>query len=151
MRPDSAGLVYFHLSIHYGDWRRVLEEAHRVAAPGGRIEIWTFDEDGIRSSSLARWFPTVGDIDAERFPDPGLLAARLTELGAEVDITDHPDRVERRAGDWIDAVTARFVSTLQLVPPDEIEEGLAAFRQANPDPDGTYAYTLSYRRIEALV
>ena len=30
----TVALVYFHLSIHYGDWRRSIDEAARVLEPG---------------------------------------------------------------------------------------------------------------------
>lgn len=147
----SAALVYFHLSIHYGDWAAALDEAVRITAPGGRVEIWTFGRSGIERSSLATWFPTVGRIDVERFPDPSGLAAHLDRRCSGVRVESHDDLVERTAGDWVEAVRARFVSTLQLVPDAEIEAGIKAFEEAHPDPDGSYAHVLEYRRISAAV
>lgn len=148
---DSATLAYFHLSIHYGDWVAALDEAVRVTEPGGRVEIWTFDRLAIERSSLARWFPTVGRIDAERFPDPQELAKHLGRHCSSVQIEAHDDLVDRRAGDWVAAVRSRFVSTLQLVSDAEIEAGIEAFNVAHPDPDERYAHVLEYRRISATV
>jgi SAM-dependent methyltransferase len=147
----SAAMAYFHLSIHYGSWRTALDEARRVVAPGGRIEIWTFDRAGLEASSLARWFPSVARIDAERFPDPGRIAAHLTGGGAAVAVQSWPDPVEWIAREWEDAVRARYVSTLQLLDDDEIERGLAAFRAVHPDPSSRYRYSLRFLRISALV
>ncbi len=147
----AASMAYFHLSIHYGSWKVALREAHRVVRPGGRIEIWTFDRSGLAASSLARWFPSVLDIDADRFPDPVSIGAWLEDAGADVVIESWPDPVVWIAGEWEAAVRARFVSTLQLIPDDEIERGLGDFRAAHPDPSMRYRYTLRFLRISAIV
>ncbi len=146
---DSAGLVYFHLSIHYGDWRAALGEARRVLAPGGRLVVWTLSERHHRASILARWFPSVGDIDAARFPEADEIADEITSLGFEVSRGQSIESVVRRAGDWIEAVEAGFVSTLQLLPEGELAEGLAAFRLAHPGEDDEIGYTLDWDWISA--
>lgn len=150
-RDRSVCLAYSHLSIHYGDWKLTLDEAARVVERGGRIDIWTFGPDAVMRSSLARWFPTVGQIDRERFPDPAQLRDHLEGTCEAVAVETHDDTIERRAGDWVEAVRAKFVSTLQLVEPDEIERGLEQFVRHHPDPDDTYRYVLEYRRITAVV
>ena len=96
-------------------------------------------------------FPSVPQIDAERFPDPLAVAARLEGHGVATSVESHPDHVVRRAGDWVSAVEERFVSTLQLVPPSELEQGLDRFRRAFPDPDDRYEYTLQFLRISGTV
>lgn len=148
---DAAALAFFHLSIHYGDWHAAIDEAVRVVRPGGRIDVWTFSADGIESSSLAKWFPSVVAIDRARFPDPNAIGDRLASRASVVSIESRPDRVERRVGDWEAAVRSRFVSTIQLLPPDEVEAGLAEFRTRYRDPDDTYSYELAYLRITATV
>jgi len=148
---DAAGLAFFHLSIHYGDWRAAMDQAVRVVRPGGRIDVWTFSGDGIEMSSLARWFPSVVDIDRARFPDPGAIADHLRSRISKVEIQSWPDHVRRRVGDWEAAVRSRFVSTIQLLPTNEIEAGLAEFRAMHPDPDGIYSYDVAYLRITATV
>jgi ubiquinone/menaquinone biosynthesis C-methylase UbiE len=146
-----AALAYFHLSIHYGDWRRSIAEALRVTRPGGRIEVWTMDREAIARSSLGRWFPKVVEIDQERFPDPADLARQLASNGRSVAISSTSETVDRSAADWADAVRARFVSTLQLLDDAEIAEGLAGFDAAHPDPDGRYRYELVLKRISTTV
>ncbi|RPI22884.1 MAG: class I SAM-dependent methyltransferase, partial [Actinobacteria bacterium] len=80
-RSHCFGLVYFHLSIHYGAVEPSLAEAARVMSAGGRIEIWTLGPRHHASSNLARWFPRVAEIDAERFPHPERIVAGLHALG----------------------------------------------------------------------
>ncbi len=91
LRSGAITLVYFHLSIHYGDWRRALDEALRVLHPGGECWIWTMGEKHHRASFLTRWFPSVGDIDAARFPAPEALSDYLSGCGR---------RASRRAERW---------------------------------------------------
>lgn len=138
----AAALVYFHLSIHHGDWRRMLAEAGRVARDGGVIWVWTMDPEYHRASHLAQWFPRVGEIDAARFPAIDELAADMRSIGPVPAIVTEVQTVTRSAGSWIEAVRAGYVSTLHLLTGDEIEEGLAAFTAAHPDPDETIEYEL---------
>ena len=143
-------LVYFHLSLHYVDWGRALDEAWRVCRPGGTIWVWTFRPEHHRQSFLARWFPSVGGIDESRFPDPAEMGARLGAGGASVVVlSDAPERVVRTASDWRRAVEAGFVSTLQVVPGEEIETGLRRFDDAHPDPEGLLEYELLFCSVSA--
>lgn len=140
----------FHLSIHYGDWRAALDEALRVLRPGRSCIVWTHGPEHLAASMLTRWFPAVAEIDGDRFPDPDDVVAHLTERGAHVDVETEVEPVARKAGAWEQAVRAGFVSTLQLVPEAELEEGLREFRIAHPDPDELVPYHLRFRRIRAV-
>lgn len=141
-------LVYFHLSIHHGDAATWLAEARRVVAAAGTIWVWTLAREHHRASLLAQWFPSVGRIDEARFPDPADLATGLLDQGMSgVGVTDRIETVHRTVGSWTRAVRAGFVSTLHLVDPGEIDEGLAAFERAHPDPDEVLEYTLHYAAV----
>ncbi|MEX2323834.1 MAG: methyltransferase domain-containing protein [Acidimicrobiia bacterium] len=143
-------LVYFHLSIHHGAWPDMLAEAARVAGSRGRIWVWTFPDTYHENSYLARWFPSVAAIDAARFPPVEGLRTGLADLGLVVAPTvAHHDRISRPAGAWMAAVRAGFVSTLHLVPPDEIEAGLVAFGSRHPDPSESIEYDLPYLGLHA--
>jgi SAM-dependent methyltransferase len=146
-RDGSFGLAWFHLSLHYGDWRRAIDEALRVTSPGGRIEIWTLAEDHHETSMLARWFPSVPALDAGRFPASADIEGHLEAAGASVTRSNALERREKTAGEWADAVEAGFVSTLQLVGDDELLAGLAAFRAAHPDPGEEITYELRLDRL----
>lgn len=148
LRDEAADLVFFHASIHYGRWEPMLAEAVRVLRPGARVAVWTFSAEHARGSFLSRWFPSVARIDAGRFPDPGALAGRLEMLGCEaVSVDAEVEVVERSADAWVRGVRGGFVSTLQLLPPGELEEGLERFRSSHPDPDELLLYELDYRRV----
>jgi len=149
LRDGASDLVYFHVSLHYGGWEEMLGEAARVVRPGGLVAAWTFAADHFRRSLLARWFPSIAPLDEGRFPHPDLVEARLWALGLkEVHQVAETETVSRRAGEWEAAVRAGFVSTLQLLPPGELERGLARFREEHPDPNEILHYRLWYRGIE---
>lgn len=148
--PFESGcfsLVWFHLSIHYGDWTASVDEALRVIDDGGRIEIWTLGADHYEHSFLTSWFPSVAIIDAGRFPDPGALAGYLKERACTVSVTHPVETVVKTAGEWIPAIEAGFVSTLQLLSNEERDHGIEAIRRRYPDPEEQIAYELRFTRI----
>ncbi len=137
--PFGSGvfdMAYFHLSLHYGDWRAAITEACRVVRAGGRIWIWTFSSEYLRTSFTGRWFPSVRRHDEHRFPDPEELSAYLAaETSAPVDGGTLTETVRRSVAQWEVVFRARFVSTLQLIDDAELEDGIASFREAFPDPE----------------
>lgn len=149
-RPATFDLVAFHLSLHYGSWRDALRETLRVLRPGGVCMIWTLGPVHHGTSMLARWFPTVAEVDARRFPEPTEVAAYLEANCPSVEHEIEVEHIHRNAGQWEQAVRAGFVSTLQLVDEEEIENGLSDFRNAHPDPERQVAYELRLDRIVAV-
>ena len=118
VRSGVADLVYFHLSIHHGDPHAMLSEAVRASRAGGVVWVWTLAADHHRSSFLARWFPSIGEIDTARFPDPSHLVEMLQAEGCDtVEVESRVLSRTRPAGEWVEAVRAAFVSTLQLLDP----------------------------------
>ncbi len=55
-----------------------------------------------------------------------------------------------RAADWVAAVEAGFVSTLQLLSTEEVAAGLARFRERYPDPDQIVRYDVNLQRMYAI-
>jgi len=149
LRGSIADLVYFHLSIHYGSFSEALDEALRVVAPTGVIEIWTFAPESMASSALAHWFPRIAELDAERFPPVETLAECLESSGAAVAVDEVPETVERTAASWQAAVRNRFVSTIQLLTDVEIEDGLARFTEVYGNADEPYRYDVDFVRLRA--
>ncbi len=145
----SFSLIWFHLSIHYGDWKTSVKEALRVIDNDGRIEIWTLGADHYEHSFLTSWFPSIATIDAGRFPDPGRLAAYLDDRTNSVSVTHPVETVVKTAGVWIPAIAAGFVSTLQLLSDEERDRGIEAIRHRYPDPSEQIAYDLRFTRIVA--
>ncbi len=150
-RNDTVKLTYFHLSLHYGDWKAALDEAVRVTVADGECWIWTMGEEHHRSSFLARWFPSVGDIDTRRFPDPEEVAVYLDTICTSAAIEKDVESKVMAASQWRSAVEARFISTLQLIPDDEYRSGLVAYDQAYPDPNEKVEYLLTFDRIRAII
>ena len=151
LADESVRLTYFHLSIHYGDWREALDEVVRVSRDDAECWIWTMGEEHHRASFLAKWFPSVGEIDSVRFPDPGQLAAYLAARGWDVETGKETEPRVKRAVAWRAAVQARFVSTLQLISADELARGLAEFDRVHSDPDKPVEYVLTFDWIRAAV
>ena len=118
--------VTMSIVIHLVDRPSAFAEARRVVPPDGRIAIATFHPDHFASYWLNPFFPSIREIDAVRFPTPEVLQAELAEAGFA--------RLETRrllAEETIDRETAlarirgRHISTFDLLPADEIEEGTA--------------------------
>lgn len=144
LASGACGLVLFHLSIHHGEWERMVAEAWRITRAGGVVWVWTMSPEYVRQSHLARWFPRAGEIDAARFPPPVDIEALLGSLGGTPRVAHDRVVVRRPAGDWTAAVEDGFVSTLHLLDDDEIAAGLERFRAAHPDPDETITYALEF-------
>jgi ubiquinone/menaquinone biosynthesis C-methylase UbiE len=148
--PFSHGrfaLVWFHLSIHYGDWRTSVNEAVRALSDGGSVEIWTLGPDHHEQSLLARWFPSVPGIESTRFPHPESVAAHLAERVGTVEVSRHTESVVRPVGEWLRAVDAGFISTLQLLSNEERSAGISAINEAYPDLRCDISYQLRFTRI----
>lgn len=145
-----ADLVYYHLSIHHGPWRQWIAEGARVVRPGGTVWVWTLAPEHLSTSFLAQWFPSVAPIDRARFPEPGVLIQGMRDNGLVAPAeSSYVERITRPAGSWVEAVRAGFVSTLHLVPPEEITAGLAAFEAVHPDPRESLEYTIAFSRVSA--
>lgn len=150
LRDAIARLAYFHLSLHHGSAPHLIAEAARVVAPGGTVWVWTLSHDHAATSFLTRWFPSVAAIDAARFPPVADLVAAMKGAGLVPGEPHHRvEHVTRTAGSWEAAVRAGFVSTLHLVDPAEIDEGLERFRRAHPDPGAAIEYELPYLGVAA--
>jgi hypothetical protein len=93
----------------------------------------------------------VGDIDAARFPDPAAVAGYLRSIARRVETGKEVETKVTPAGEWRAAVEAKFVSTLQLIPADELAGGLAGFCEAYPDEDELVKYNLTFDWLRATV
>jgi ubiquinone/menaquinone biosynthesis C-methylase UbiE len=120
------------LVVHVVDRPRVFAELRRVLADDGRVAIATFDHRHFDDYYLNAYFPSLAEIDRERFPERDELTAELEAAGFaartfDVHLTTEYDR------DWIlERIRGRFISTLQLVGEDEYAAGLARAERELP-------------------
>lgn len=143
--------VHSHLVLHLvGDLPAVVSEIHRVLAPGGRVVIGTFAGEHFRKFFLNRYFPSIPAIDFARFPEPGALCAQLAVAGfqdAAVERLDQP--VSAEAGDVLERVRGRYISTLRLLDEDEYRSGLARLEADVASGRDRFDYTLRWALVAA--
>lgn len=125
--------VVMSLVVHLVDRPRAFAEARRVVPADGRLAISTFHPDHFASYWLNPYFPSIREIDERRFPTPEALQLELAEAGfprlesrrLTADLTiDRDDALARIRG--------RHISTFDLLPAGEIEEGTARAERELP-------------------
>jgi len=136
--------VVMSLVIHLLDRPSALAEARRVVPDDGRVAISTFHPAHFESYWLNPYFPSIRAIDEVRFPTPEALRLELSEAG-------FPRYEERRLtadialerDDALARIRGRHISTFDLLPEDELEEGTARAERELPE--------LVVARLERLV
>jgi SAM-dependent methyltransferase len=112
------------LVVHLVDRSQALPELARVLAPGGRVVVATFDASHFGGFWLNRYFPSLERIDRERFPEPDRLVAELERVGFRR--AGYERLSQRRTlsrSDALGRIRGRYISTLQLVPAEELRAG----------------------------
>ncbi|MCW8131458.1 MAG: class I SAM-dependent methyltransferase [Planctomycetota bacterium] len=90
------------------------------------VAFLTASHEQIRKSYMTRWFPTFAAVDCARFPDLDLLREELLAAGFSDAAHDEVSRpVPKGGAEMLEKVRARFVSSLELLPPGEFEAGVA--------------------------
>ena len=91
------------------------------------------------------------ELDIARFPDPEDVLATLRAMGFErVDHQADNEVVTRGVGAWLAAADAGFISTLQLVDPEEKRRGIRAFSAIHTDQSATFSYTIRFTLMMAM-
>jgi SAM-dependent methyltransferase len=132
------------LVIHLLARPSALAEARRVVSNDGRVAIRTFHPAHFESYWLNPYFPSIRAIDEVRFPTPEAMRRELSTAG-------FPRYEERRLtadiplerADALARIRGRHISTFDLLPPDELEEGTARAERELPE--------LVVARLERLV
>ncbi len=116
--------VLLRLVVHLVDRQRALPELARVLVPGGRVVLATFDRAHIDGFWLTRFFPSIAEIDARRFPEPAALAGELEAVGfGRTSVSPLVQQHILSRADALARIRGGYISTLQLVPPDELAVG----------------------------
>lgn len=94
------------------------------------VALVTASHPQIRTCTLARWFPKVADLDCARFPDLGVLELEFRDAGFSRVEFETISRIAPNGGvDYLARVKGHFVSTLELLPPEDFQRGVEAMER----------------------
>lgn len=126
--------VTMSLVVHLVDRPLAFAEARRVLAPDGRLAIATFASAHFEAYWLRPWFPSITELDRKRFPAGEALLRELQAAGFG-DVTSTPvsalEVIDRETA--LARVRGRHISTFDLLPPEELEEGTARVERELPE------------------
>lgn len=135
-RSASFDFVFAVLVLHHIlDIFPVMQECRRVLRRGCAAFV-TSPHDFIDRHPMNRYFPSFAAIDKARFHpiekiEEALKQAGFSEVAAER-IVGEPQPLDRR---YLEKVKGRYLSTFDLLPPGELEQGIAHL-QADIDKYG---------------
>ena len=112
------------------DYARAIREVARVSH---RIVVATSDMEKRRFGIVEEAFPSLMDIDRERFPRIDALADTMQDAGfRRVRVMDRPIRRSWTVDEQLDRVRRKYISTFDLLPEGEFERGLAFLERELP-------------------
>jgi SAM-dependent methyltransferase len=126
--------VTMSMVIHLVDRAPALAEARRVVGDAGRIAISTFHPDHFAAYWLIPYFPSIRAIDEARFPTPDELQSELAAAGfPHVASRRLSARLELGREEALARIRGRHISTFDLLPAAELEEGTARAERELPE------------------
>ena len=124
-----AVLLIHHLADVPGFFR----ELYRVMREG-KAAILTCSHEWIRRHPMTRFFPSFATVDLARFPPISSVERWLRDAGfADVETLPVETSPYTADMDYVKRVGDKWVSTLQLIPELEFQQGLQKLRQAVRD------------------
>jgi ubiquinone/menaquinone biosynthesis C-methylase UbiE len=113
------------LVVHVVDRPAAFAELRRVLGSDGGLVIATFDSAHVCDYWLNRYFPSIGEIDLERFAPADVLVAELRAAGfAAVRTVSLEQRKTIDRETALERIRGRHISTFDLVDESELEAGL---------------------------
>ena len=126
--------VVMRLSLHLFDRPAAIDEARRVLGPDGRLAIATFDPAHFDGFWLNAIYPRIAEIDGARFPTLVQIEADAAVAGfSGVHATRLSQRLPLARAAALERIRGRYISTLQLLDPEEYTEGLARAERELPE------------------
>jgi SAM-dependent methyltransferase len=122
------------LSSHLVDRRRAFAQANRVLGTDGRLAVVTFDPSYFATFWLNRLFPSMRQVDVERFSTAEQLEDELRAAGfAEVELTRPSQTGVHERSAALERIRGKHISTFDLISQEEYEEGLARAERELPE------------------
>lgn len=127
---DLILMVYvLHL---FPNWAMALKKAVDILAPDGALLVVTEDHSALKRSLVHRYMPKVLEVDLERFPKVGHILRELDLLGLSTKVrnivTEQELKTSNDVEKLLDAVRARYISTLQFLEDGELSNGVLKMR-----------------------
>ena len=130
LADDSVHFIFAVCVLHHiRELLTLFRECRRVLTPGGIAAFVTSPHDFIQRHPMNRYFPSFAAIDKARFQDlpevlDALRTAGFNETAVERDIGE-PHPIDQA---YADKVAGHFISTYDLIPHAEFEQGMARFQ-----------------------
>jgi len=121
------------LVAHLVDRPQAFAEAARVLAEDGRLAIGTFHPEHFERYWLKPFFPSLEAIDKSRFPTPDDLQSELSAAFERVELHRLTQTASVSRETAIERVRRRFISPLQLLDQQELDEGLRRMEAELPE------------------
>jgi ubiquinone/menaquinone biosynthesis C-methylase UbiE len=134
--PDgSFDAALTNFAVHLFDRPRAFAEVRRVLRGGAPYWVKTADPERIGEHWAARLFPSFVEIEVSRFPGEDELTAALRAAGfASVDTERMEVEQELTREAAIAQLRGRTFSTMALLAPDELAEGIERAPDVLEDP-----------------
>lgn len=122
------------LVVHLVERPAAFAELRRVLRPDGRAVLATFAPEHFASAWTAPYFPSLAAVDRARFPRPGELERELRTAGfARVRLLRHDQSAALAREDALRRLRGRYISTLSLLPEDELAAGVERAERELPE------------------
>jgi ubiquinone/menaquinone biosynthesis C-methylase UbiE len=126
--------VTMWLVVHLVDRPRVFDELRRVLAGNGRLAVASFDPSYFGIFWFRDYFPSMEEIDRERFPTKADFEHELPAAGFGAPSFTHLSQtatVSREKA--LERIRGKHIATFDLIPDDEYEAGLARAERELPE------------------
>jgi len=135
--------------LHYiTDLETVFRECHRVLR-GGSAAFVTAPERFIENHPMRGYFPSLPAVDLARFQPVDTVARAMRSAGfRQVTATIASDEPRRIDAEYVRKIEGRIISTYELLPAGEFEEGLRRLK-ADVARQGTLN-TMVYREAATI-
>jgi SAM-dependent methyltransferase len=114
---------------HILDLDTLFKECHRVLEQG-IVAIVTVSQDFIQCHPMNHYFPSFAKIDLARFQPAEAIERAMNKAGfsevSSLNLVDTPRPID---DSYAKKIEGKFISTYDLIPPDEFRRGLAQLKE----------------------